>query len=117
MDSITRGDSPTGLELLAPVPAEYSGVLSPDALEFVAELNRRFGDRRTELLVRRAERQAEWDAGAQPTFLDETAGIRSSAWTIAPLPEVLRDRRVEITGPAERKMIINALNSGASVFM
>jgi malate synthase len=117
MDSIAPGATPAGLELLAPVPAEYAAILTTEALQFVAELNRRFGDRRTELLVRRSERQAEWDAGTQLAFLDEMATVRSSEWTIAPLPEMLWDRRVEITGPAERKMIINALNSGARVFM
>jgi malate synthase len=117
MDPTTPSNLPAGLELLAPVPTDYAAILSPEALDFVALLSRQFGDRRTELLVRRSERQSEWDAGALPAFLDETANVRASEWTIAPLPENLWDRRVEITGPAERKMIINALNSGAKVFM
>ena len=77
----------------------------------------KFGPGRAELLQRRAERQAEFDAGVKPDFLPETRHIREAEWTVAPIPADLRDRRVEITGPADRKMIINALNSGASVFM
>ena len=106
-----------GLEIAAPISPEYAEILTPEALGFVALLAGRFGPTRQALLRARAARQAQWDAGALPDFLPETAGIRAGDWTIAPIPADLRDRRVEITGPAERKMIINALNSGASVFM
>ncbi|MBX6364917.1 MAG: malate synthase A [Gemmatimonadetes bacterium] len=92
-------------------------VLTPGALEFVALLQRRFDARRRELLRAREARQAALDAGARPGFLEETREIREAAWRVAEAPPDLRDRRVEITGPAERKMIINALNSGAKVFM
>jgi len=92
-------------------------VLAPDALAFVADLTRRFRGRRDELLAKREVRQQELDAGASPDFLAETKHVREGDWTVAPVPQDLRDRRVEITGPVERKMIINALNSGAMVFM
>jgi len=92
-------------------------VLSAEATEFLTELSRQFGSRRSELLERRVERQREIDAGELPHFLEETESIRSRDWTVAPIPPDLLDRRVEITGPVDRKMIINALNSGASVFM
>ncbi len=100
-----------------PMRPGYGEILTPEALAFVAGLARRFGHRVPELLAARGGRQAEFDAGARPDFLAETRSIRASEWTVAPLPEDLRDRRVEITGPVDRKMIINALNSGASVFM
>jgi malate synthase len=106
-----------GLEILAPAAPAHDGVLSPPALELVADLARRFGGRVEELLARRRERQARFDAGERPHFLSETAAIREGSWTVAPLPADLLDRRVEITGPVDRKMIINALNSGANVFM
>ncbi|HET9984357.1 MAG TPA: malate synthase A [Longimicrobiales bacterium] len=92
-------------------------VLMPEALEFVAVLQRRFDARRRERLAAREARQAELDAGARPGFLAETRVVREGEWRVAEAPPDLRDRRVEITGPAERKMIINALNSGAKVFM
>ena len=91
--------------------------MTPEALNFVATLVRAFSGRREELLQRRAQRQAEIDAGKMPDFLPETEHIRSGDWTITPVPADLQDRRVEITGPVERKMVINALNSGAKVFM
>jgi malate synthase len=106
-----------GIEVRAPISPEFAEILTPAAMEFVALLERTFRDRREELLQRRARRQAEIDAGAMPDFLPETAHIRQSDWSVAPIPADLQDRRVEITGPAERKMIINALNSGAKVFM
>jgi len=106
-----------GLEITAPVTPEFAEILTPAALTFVATLVREFGSRRDELLQKRAERQAEYDAGKLPDFLPETAHIRQSSWTVAPIPPDLQDRRVEITGPTDRKMIINALNSGAKVFM
>jgi malate synthase len=105
------------IEIKAPVRPEWNEILTPEAQEFVAALARRFEARRQDLLKRRRERQAEFNAGALPDFLPETESIRESEWTVAPIPEDLLDRRVEITGPVERKMIINALNSGANVFM
>jgi len=105
------------LEIRAPASPSEEAVLTPPALEFVADLAHRFGGRVEELLARRRERQARFDAGERPRFLPETAAVRESAWTVAPLPADLLDRRVEITGPVDRKMIINALNSGANVFM
>jgi malate synthase len=92
-------------------------VLTDEAIAFVADLQRRFGPLRLELLHLREERQAELDAGARPTFLAATREMRESEWRVAPAPPDLDDRRVEITGPAEAKMMINALNSGARVFM
>src|SRR5579872_6773377 len=106
-----------GVEITGPVSPAFAEILTPDALAFVATLAREFEGRREKLLHARAERQARIDAGQLPDFLPETAAIRSSEWTIAPTPADLQDRRVEITGPVERKMMINALNSGAKVFM
>jgi malate synthase len=107
----------TGVEVLGASDKKTGEILSPEALRFVVDLERRFGPRRRELLAARAERQVRLDAGERPDFLPRTAEIRNSSWTVAPLPPDLVDRRVEITGPVDRKMIINALNSGASVFM
>jgi malate synthase len=92
-------------------------VLAPDALAFVLQLHEHFEPRRAELLAARAARQARLDSGELPGFLPETANIRSGDWRIRPVPSGLRDRRVEITGPVDRKMVINALNSGARMFM
>ena len=92
-------------------------ILTPEALQFVVDLERRFGPKRRELLAARGARQARLEAGERPDFLPQTAEIRNSKWTVSPLPEDLLDRRVEITGPVDRKMVINALNSGASVYM
>src|SRR6476660_5041064 len=92
-------------------------ILTPDALAFVADLQRRFSHERISLLEARHERQKELDAGVLPDFLPGTADVRSADWRVAPAPADLDDRRVEITGPAEPKMMINALNSGARVFM
>jgi malate synthase len=94
-----------------------SQVLTADAREFLSELARKFEKRRQELLARRRIRQKEIDGGHLPDFLAETAEVRKGDWQVAPIPADLRDRRVEITGPVDRKMIINALNSGANVFM
>ncbi|MGE5826570.1 MAG: malate synthase A, partial [Bacteroidota bacterium] len=96
---------------------EFQQILTPDALAFVAKLHRAFEPRRQELLGRRAARQKEFERGALPDFLAETKHIRESQWSVAPQPKDLLDRRVEITGPTDRKMVINALNSGASTFM
>ncbi|MGH2841002.1 MAG: malate synthase A, partial [Solirubrobacteraceae bacterium] len=92
-------------------------VLTPGALGFVARLHREFDATRRELLARRETRQAELDAGGSLDFLDTTREIRDGDWTVAPAPQDLQDRRVEITGPTDRKMVINALNSGALGFM
>ena len=106
-----------GIDVTGGITAEFAEILSTEALAFVARLQRAFGGRRAELLARRAERQRQWDAGKLPDFLPETRAIREAEWTCAPVPADIQDRRVEITGPVDRKMIINALNSGASVFM
>jgi malate synthase len=95
----------------------YESILTPDALAFLARLHRFAEPRRQQLLQARRQRQARYDAGALPDFRPDTKAIRESDWTVAPIPAALQDRRVEITGPVERKMIINALNSGAKVFM
>ena len=99
------------------VTPEYAQILSEEALAFVAALQRNFNVRREELLARRAVRQRDIEAGIPLDFLPETAAIRSAAWRVAATPDDLQDRRTEITGPVERKMMINALNSGAKVFM
>jgi malate synthase len=105
------------VEVLGTTASPYSEILTPQALSFVATLARRFEPRRRELLAARARRQVEFDAGKLPDFLPETEAIRKSTWTIGCVPHDLQDRRVEITGPTDRKMIIGALNSGANVFM
>src|SRR5207249_11600393 len=92
-------------------------VLTPEALAFVAKLQREFAGRRQELLRLREERQRRLDAGETPQFLVTTSSVRDSDWQVAKVPNDLQDRRVEITGPTDRKMLINALNSGARVFM
>jgi malate synthase len=101
----------------AGIPDAYRSILSEAARAFLVDLHHRFDGRRLALLKARAERQARHDAGELPGFAGETAAIRDSAWRVAPIPRALADRRVEITGPVDRKMIINALNSGAKVFM
>ena len=106
-----------GIDISGRVTPEYAEILTPEAVAFAARLQRAFGGRRAELLARRAARQREFDAGKLPDFLPETRTIREADWTCAPVPADIQDRRVEITGPVDRKMIINALNSGASVFM
>jgi malate synthase len=106
-----------GIEIRAAVTDAFAGILTPAALQFLAKMSRQFESRRQELLARRVQRQRDLDAGRFPDFLPETAGIRAKEWTVASIPADLQDRRVEITGPVDRKMIINALNCGASVFM
>jgi malate synthase len=109
---------PAGVEVVGPLAAGFAEILTPEALGFVAALMREFGPRRERLLRQRAERQARIDAGTMPDFLPETADVRAGTWTISSVPADLQDRRVEITGPSgDRKMVINALNSGAKVFM
>lgn len=104
------------VEIAGPVSG-YEDILSADAVAFVADLCRNFGDSRDALLRARAERQQRLDAGEFPSFLPKTSQIRESEWQIDPVPADLAERKVEITGPVDRKMMINALNSGASVFM
>jgi malate synthase len=109
---------PEGVEITAEVPPEGAAILTDEALALVAKLHRRFEPRRRELLAARVARAGALDQGVEPDFLPETAPIREdTTWRVAPAPADLQDRRVEITGPVERKMIINALNSGAKVFM
>src|SRR6516165_2574327 len=105
------------VQITGTVTPEFAEILTPEAVDYVTTLARAFTVRRAELLQRRVQRQAAIDAGKMPDFLPETEHIRTSDWTISPVPADLQDRRVEITGPVERKMIINALNSGAKVFM
>ena len=108
---------PAGVELAAPASPVASKILIAEAAELIAGLHRKFNEQRKELLQRRCERQTELDRGKVPDFLPETSGVRNSEWTVASIPTDLQDRRVEITGPTDRKMVINALNSGAKVFM
>ena len=108
---------PDGVVVNAPISPAYAEILSPAAVEFLADLQRRFCGRRKELLAARVARQGRLDAGEMPDFLTETKDVREGKWSCAPIPADLQDRRVEITGPVDRKMIINALNSGAHVFM
>jgi malate synthase len=114
---MNRSSWPQGIEILGEITPQYSDILSPQALTFVAKLSRQFESRRRQLMQSRTERQRQFDAGKLPEFLESTAAIRNGDWKVQPVPPDLQDRRVEITGPTERKMIINALNSGASVFM
>jgi malate synthase len=108
---------PEGVKAIGQMKPGYEQVLTPRALEFVAGLHRAFERRRRELLKGREERQAQFDAGMLPDFLSETEELRNGAWTVGAIPADLLDRRVEITGPTDRKMVVNALNSGARVFM
>ncbi len=115
--SVAVGGAPAGVSIDAPPADAQDSILTPAALSFVAMLQRRFGAGRAAILQSRRETQDRLDAGWLPDLLPETAPLRERDWTVAPIPADLRDRRVEITGPVDRKMIINALNSGASVFM
>ncbi|WP_314441754.1 malate synthase A [Massilia timonae] len=108
---------PAGMQITGEIKPGYENILVPEALELVARLARAFAPRRQELLAARAERARRLDAGERPDFLSETAQIRDGDWRIAPIPPALACRRVEITGPVERKMVINALNSGADSYM
>lgn len=109
--------TPDGVEILGPVTAAQAEILTGEALEFLAALHREFNPRRLELLEKRKARQAALDAGEMPDFFEETREIREGDWKVDPTPADFQDRRVEITGPVDRKMVINALNSGASCFM
>ena len=106
-----------GVQITGRITPEYAQILTPEAVAFAVKLQRTFGSRRDELLSKRAARQGEFDAGRLPDFLPETRAVREGTWTCAAVPADIQDRRVEITGPVDRKMIVNALNSGASVFM
>ena len=106
-----------GIDVRGRMSKEFEQILTPEALQFVAKLAREFEPRRKELLERRMQVQQSIDSGVLPDFLAETRHIREEDWKIAPVPADLQDRRVEITGPVERKMVINALNSGASTYM
>ncbi|TLZ43778.1 MAG: malate synthase A [Methanobacteriota archaeon] len=106
-----------GVEIRGSIDGRSREVLTPEALEFLASLQRAFNPTRLDLLSRRAKRQEELRQGKTPDFLAETKSVREGTWRVAKVPQDLQDRRVEITGPVERKMMINALNSGASVFM
>jgi malate synthase len=108
---------PEGVEVLGPTQPRFDEILTDEALAFVAGLQREFGGRRAELLEARTERQARLDEGERPDFLEATRSVREGDWRVAPAPPDLQDRRVEITGPTDRKMVINALNSGARCFM
>jgi malate synthase len=110
-------DLPAGMDIQAPLPTGFERVLTADALALVASLHRQFEARRQELLAARIQRQQALDAGKLPDFLPATQAVREGDWKIAPLPAALSCRRVEITGPVERKMVINALNSGADSYM
>src|SRR6059058_253551 len=107
----------SGISIVGPPAARAAEILTPEALEFVALLQREFDGRRRDLLAARAERWQRLRGGELPAFLPETREIRDGDWRVPDAPAGLRERRVEITGPVDRKMVINALNSGASVFM
>ena len=106
-----------GFEFIGDIRADEEEVLSEAALDFLADLVDRFADRRADLLTAREAWQAKIDAGALPDFRKDTAEIRAGDWKVGPLPPALRDRRVEITGPTDRKMVINALNADVKIFM
>src|SRR5882672_4098833 len=106
-----------GLEVLAPVTPRQAEILSPEALGFLVSLQREFNQRRLQLLQERKPRQEAIDRGEMPGFLPETKSIREGDWRVLPVPKDLQNRRVEITGPVDRKMVINALNSGADCYM
>ena len=114
---MTTSTTLSGLEIRGPIPPRYGEILTPEACAFLAGLFRAFEPRRLEILRSRAARQAELDAGVLPDFLPSTKAVREGSWKVAPAPADLLDRRTEITGPVDRKMVINALNSGANVFM
>lgn len=108
---------PAGMQITGEIKPGFERILTPEALALVAKLSREFEPRRQELLAKRVERAKRLDAGERPDFLAETAHIRNGDWKIAPIPKALECRRVEITGPVDRKMVINALNSGADSYM
>ena len=99
-----------GIKVTGEIRRGFADILSPEALQFLEQLERRFGDRRKELLQNRDKKQERINGGELPHFLPETESIRQSEWKVGPIPQALQDRRVEITGPVDRKMVINALN-------
>lgn len=105
------------LEIIGEIKKEYWQILTPEAIDFITTLHRKFDDRRRHLLAMRSQRQDKINAGEFPDFLSETQSTRDSTWYVSDIPSDLQDRRVEITGPVDRKMVVNALNSGAKVFM
>ena len=107
----------TAIKVTGALKPRYEDILSQEALAFLEALHKKFNATRLALLQARADRQKSFDQGALPDFLAETKSVREASWTVAPLPHDLLDRRVEITGPVDKKMIINALNSGANAFM
>ena len=115
--NVTKIQTPPGVELRGAVIGQHAQILTPEALEFFTTLQREFNPCRLELLRARKIRQKAIDRGELPTFLPETKHVRESDWRVDPVPADLQDRRVEITGPVDRKMVINALNSGAKCFM
>src|SRR5262252_6260777 len=117
MEQSSIGGLPDGVEITGRIAKGYGEILTPDALSFVAKLHRLFESRRRDCLRHRYHRQQALDRGESLDFLSETKHIREGDWSCAPIPRDLHDRRVEITGPTDRKMVINALNSGAKVFM
>ncbi len=108
---------PEGITISAEINPDYARILTPEALSFVAGLHREFDATRVQLLQQRAEKQKRYDEGALPNFLESTTSVRTSDWRVGPIPAPLQNRAVEITGPVDRKMIVNALNCGANVFM
>src|ERR1700745_3897435 len=106
-----------GVVVRGAIKRGYEEILTPDAVAFAVELERRFGAERRQLVTRRAKFQERLDAGWKPDFLPETKAIREADWRVAPIPRDIQDRRIEITGPTDRKMVINALNCGANVYM
>src|ERR1700689_126985 len=117
MATTTSVKSPEGVEILGDMTPAYAEILTPEAMLFLAGLSRRFDATGRERWEARVKKQAEIDAGGNPDFPAETAEIRAAAWTVAPIPKDLEDGRVGTTGPVDRKMVGNALNSGANVFM
>ena len=117
MTDVDQGQTAQDVRILGEITPAFAEILTPEAIAFIAKLQRNFNARRLECLARRQQRQAALDRGETLDFLSETKEIREGHWTCAPIPQDLRDRRVEITGPTDRKMVINALNSGAKMFM
>src|SRR5438128_2089597 len=114
---MTSVKMPADVSIRGRMKPGFETILTPEAVAFVVGLERRFGARRRRILAKRVEVQARLDGSWKPDFLPETRAIRDAEWTVAKLPADLLDRRVEITGPVDRKMIVNALNCGANVFM
>ena len=114
---VAKSSGVRGVRIKAPMQPRYNEILTPPALQFLADLHRNFEGRRQKLMAARAAQQKRFDVGQLPDFLPSTAAVREEQWKIAPIPADLQDRRVEITGPVDRKMVINALNSGANVYL